>query len=55
MFTIVIPLYNKEKYIRRAVNSVLLQDFNDFELLVVNDGSTDDSVNRPGIVGDLIF
>lgn len=52
MFTIVIPLYNKEKYIRRAVNSVLLQDFNDFELLVVNDGSTDDSVSKIEDISD---
>lgn len=46
MFTVVIPLYNKQKFIRRAVESVLMQDFKDFELIVVNDGSTDDSINK---------
>lgn len=52
MFTIVIPLYNKEKYIRRAIDSVLSQDFEDFELIVVNDGSTDGSVSQIKEVSD---
>jgi glycosyltransferase involved in cell wall biosynthesis len=42
-FSIVIPLYNKEKYIKRAVDSVLEQDFDSFELIVVDDGSSDSS------------
>jgi len=45
--SVVIPLYNKEKYVRRAVESVLSQTFRDFELIVVNDGSTD---NSPALV-----
>ncbi len=42
--SIVIPLYNKEKYIARAVDSVLGQTIGSFELIIVNDGSTDGSI-----------
>lgn len=45
MFTVVIPLYNKESYISRAVQSVLDQDYTNFELIIVNDGSTDNSMD----------
>ncbi|MFV0541268.1 MAG: glycosyltransferase family 2 protein [Aestuariibaculum sp.] len=43
-FSIVIPLYNKENYIEDTLNSVLNQTFQDFEVIVVNDGSTDNGL-----------
>jgi glycosyltransferase involved in cell wall biosynthesis len=42
-FSVLLPVYNREKYVRQAVDSVLNQTFKDFELLVVDDGSTDKS------------
>lgn len=44
MISVVIPLYNKEPIIERSLKSVLTQDFDDFEVVIVNDGSTDRSV-----------
>ena len=42
--TVVIPVYNREKYVGIAVDSILSQTFSDFELVVVDDGSTDRSI-----------
>ncbi len=43
MVSIVVPIYNAEQYLRRCVDSILNQEYTDFELLLVNDGSTDAS------------
>ncbi len=39
--SVVLPVYNSEKYIAEAVQSILDQTFTDFELLIINDASTD--------------
>ncbi|TWO31798.1 glycosyltransferase family 2 protein [Seonamhaeicola sediminis] len=44
-FSIVIPLYNKEKYIQDTLKSVLNQTFKEFEVIIVNDGCTDSSLD----------
>lgn len=41
--SVIMPIYNAEAYLRRAVDSILKQTFSDFELLLVDDGSTDGS------------
>lgn len=43
-FSVIIPLFNKAPYVRRAIESVFAQSFRDFELIVVDDGSSDDSL-----------
>ena len=45
-FSIIIPLYNKAPYIRKALESVAAQTFTDWECIIVNDGSTDNSMER---------
>lgn len=52
MISVVIPLYNKEKQIRATLESVLAQTFSDYELIIVNDGSTDRSVEEMSLVYD---
>ena len=41
--SVIVPVYNTEKYLRECVDSILAQTFTDFELILVNDGSTDGS------------
>lgn len=43
MFSIIVPVYNVEQYLSRCIESVLSQTFKDFELILVDDGSTDSS------------
>ncbi|MGO5306773.1 glycosyltransferase family 2 protein [Agathobacter sp. LCP21S3_B2] len=44
MISIVLPVYNGEKFLRESIESILTQTYRDFELVIVNDCSTDDSV-----------
>ena len=43
MISIIIPTYNRAKYLPRAIESVLKQDYSDWELIISDDGSTDDT------------
>lgn len=49
--SVIIPTYNGSKYIKKAIESVLNQSFKDFEIIVINDGSTD---NTEGILREYI-
>ncbi len=52
-FTVCIPTYNRSTLVQRAIHSVLTQDFDDFELLVIDDGSTDDTKKEIEKITDL--
>lgn len=43
--SVILPVFNGERYIRKAIESVLNQTLTDFELIIVNDGSTDNTLN----------
>lgn len=48
LFSVIVPVYNTEQYVAQCIDSVLSQEFRDFELILVDDGSTDSS----GIICD---
>ena len=43
--SVIIPLFNKEQFIKKTLLSVLNQTFSDFEILLINDGSSDGSID----------
>ena len=43
MISIITPVYNVEQYLRQCIESIIMQDFQDWELILVDDGSTDKS------------
>src|SRR5690348_123134 len=44
--SVIVPLYNKSAWIERCLDSIARQSYRDFEVIVVDDGSTDDSVTK---------
>jgi len=46
IFSVIVPVYNKGLYVSRAIQSILNQSFEDFEVIVVCDPSTDDSISK---------
>lgn len=46
LFSVIIPLFNKENFIETTLKSALNQTFSDFEILIINDGSTDKSEEK---------
>ena len=51
-FTVIIPLYNKEPYIKRALETVLNQTYDNFEMIIIDDGSTDEGVRIVSSIQD---
>lgn len=51
LLTVVIPVYNVEKYLKRCVDSILIQEWKNYDILLVDDGSTD---NSPQICDDYV-
>jgi glycosyltransferase involved in cell wall biosynthesis len=54
LVSVVIPVYNAERYLAEAIESVLCQSFGDYEIIVVDDGSTDGSAAVAGSYGSSI-
>ena len=43
MISVIVPVYNVEKYLSKCIDSILHQTYKDFELILIDDGSTDSS------------
>lgn len=45
LISVIIPMYNASRFIKQCVKSILKQTYKNFELLIINDGSTDNSLD----------
>ena len=52
LISVIIPLYNKRDFILGTIDSVLKQKYGDYEIIVVDDGSTDDSISVVETISD---
>ena len=52
MISVVTTAYNADQYIRRSLTSILVQSDQDFECIVVDDGSSDETINTVRDIGD---
>lgn len=52
LISVIIPLYNKEEWVKRTINSVIKQTYKNIEILIINDGSTDNSLNKVSEIQD---
>ena len=43
--SIIVPIYNTEKYLEKCIKSILNQNYENIEIILINDGSTDNSLN----------
>jgi len=44
-FSVIIPVYNSGKYLKKCVDSIINQNYDNYEIIIINDGSTDDSLD----------
>ena len=52
LVSVIVPLYNKETWVKRCVESIVKQTYQHMEILIINDGSTDDSCNIVATIED---
>ena len=52
LVTIIVPVYNSEKYISRCIQKLLNQTYHNLQIILVNDGSTDRSLDICGMIND---